>query len=281
MNAEQFLEIIQHGNALHQEEISKLLILHESFPYFQIPKVLLAKHEFEHSGGKETHFLHWAAITSPDRVWLQSLVETKKPLEILERELILKKQESESTSPEKISPLGSEGLLETGKSLLSNEMTTTNPQEITEEIKNPEETLNPTKVQIDTKETETNEQLLSKRKSLENDDGEELIENLRKMGEKEIIDEKQKEQIDLIEKFHNRDFKLASLKEMANFQKQEDLSKESTKINNEVISESFAILLINQGKKQKAIEIYRKLMVKFPEKSAYFTELLNTIEDKI
>lgn len=281
MNAEQFLEIIQHGNALHQEEISKLLVLHESFPYFQIPKVLLAKHEFEQSGGKETHFLHWAAITSPDRVWLQSLVETKRSLEILERELILKKQEKESTSPEKINPLGSEGLLETGKSLLSNEITTANPPEITEEIKNPGETLNPTKVRIDTKETETNEQLLSKRKSLENDDGEELIEKLRKMGKKEINNENQKKQIDLIENFNNREFKLASLKEMANFQKQEDLSKESTQINNEVISESFAILLINQGKKQKAIEIYQKLIVKFPEKSAYFTQLLNTIEDKI
>jgi hypothetical protein len=68
---------------------------------------------------------------------------------------------------------------------------------------------------------------------------------------------------------------------MENSQQQDDLSKTSTELNSNLISESFALILLNQGKKQKAKEIYQKLMVKFPEKSAYFTELLKTLEDKI
>ncbi|ERM82084.1 hypothetical protein P872_08420 [Rhodonellum psychrophilum GCM71 = DSM 17998] len=281
MNAQQFLEIIQHSNALHREEISQLLKLHETFPYFQIPKVLLAKYEFDQSGGQEKDFLHWAAVTSPNRLWLQSLVETKTPLEILKKELILKTQEKERISSAKKPLPESEDSLEDGKSLMPDQVPLVNPQERAEALKKLEETLNPNKIQTDIAKEDADERVLSRKIPVGNRDGEELIENLRKKEKKEIIDEKQKAQIDMIKAFSKREFKLASLKEMANFQKQDDLSKTSTQLNNDLISESFALLLVKQGKKQKAKEIYRKLMVKFPEKSVYFTELLNALEDKI
>lgn len=281
MNAQQFLEIIQHGNALHRDEISQLLKLHENFPYFQIPKVLLAKYEFDQSGGKEKDFLHWAAVTSPDRAWLQSLVETKTPLEILKKELIFKIQEKNRSASTEITIPPSEEALEEGQSLLPDQTNNVSLQERAQALKKLEETLNPNKIQADIAKEAAEKRILAKKKSAENGDGEELIENLRKKEKKEIIDEKQQAQIDMIKAFSKREFKLASLKEMANFQKQEDLSKTSTQLNNDVISESFALLLVKQGKKQKAKEIYQKLMVKFPEKSVYFTELLNALEDKI
>jgi hypothetical protein len=37
--------------------------------------------------------------------------------------------------------------------------------------------------------------------------------------------------------------------------------------------------LTKQGKKSKAKEIYQKMMVKFPDKSAYFADLIKTLED--
>ena len=40
------------SNNLQKEDIAHLIKLHESFPFFQVPKVLLAKYEFEKSGGK-------------------------------------------------------------------------------------------------------------------------------------------------------------------------------------------------------------------------------------
>jgi S-adenosylmethionine:diacylglycerol 3-amino-3-carboxypropyl transferase len=59
-----------------------------------------------------------------------------------------------------------------------------------------------------------------------------------------------------------------------------DLSKNSTLFNDNIISESFAKLLVQQNKKEKAIEIYQKLMLKFPNKSAYFADLIKQLEEK-
>jgi len=276
MNANQFLEIIQHSNALQRDEISHLLELHETFPYFQIPKVLLAKYEFEQNIGKQD-FLHWAAITSPDRNWLRSLLETEAPLAVLRKELVQKKQEKECISSAKKAMDLSDESFDVGKSLLSDQITEDKSKEKTEVVKRLDDPL--INLQTDLKGG-IEEGRLSKGRPIVKDEEDEFIEYLKKKEKKEIVDEKQKIQIDLIKSFSKREFKLASLKEMENSQQQDDLSRKSTELNSNLISESFALILLNQGKKQKAKEIYQKLMVKFPEKSVYFTELLKTLEDK-
>jgi hypothetical protein len=46
-----------------------------------------------------------------------------------------------------------------------------------------------------------------------------------------------------------------------------------------MLSESFAKLLVNQGKKKMAQEIYEKLSLKFPDKRAYFADLIEKLKD--
>lgn len=61
-----------------------------------------------------------------------------------------------------------------------------------------------------------------------------------------------------------------------NYETEGDLSKESTKLNPNIASEPLAKLLVQQGKKEQAIEIFLQLQLKFPEKSAYFaSEIAN------
>jgi tetratricopeptide (TPR) repeat protein len=50
----------------------------------------------------------------------------------------------------------------------------------------------------------------------------------------------------------------------------EDLSSQSTSFDGDLVTETLAKLCIKQGKIDKAIEIYRKLIWKFPQKKAYF-----------
>lgn len=50
----------------------------------------------------------------------------------------------------------------------------------------------------------------------------------------------------------------------------EDLSSLSTSFDGDLVTETLAKLCIKQGKIDKAIEIYRKLIWKFPQKKAYF-----------
>ena len=48
----------------------------------------------------------------------------------------------------------------------------------------------------------------------------------------------------------------------------------STSLNEGLMSETFAKILLQQSKKAQAIEIYEKLALKFPEKRAYFADLI-------
>ncbi|MES2520066.1 MAG: hypothetical protein V4585_18255 [Bacteroidota bacterium] len=52
--------------------------------------------------------------------------------------------------------------------------------------------------------------------------------------------------------------------------KQEDLSVRSGKLEKGIVTESYAKILTMQGRKDKAIEVYEKLILKFPEKKTYF-----------
>lgn len=57
-----------------------------------------------------------------------------------------------------------------------------------------------------------------------------------------------------------------------------DLSEESTKDNNEIVTETLAKIYISQNKKHKAIEIYKKMIVKYPEKITYFANQIKLLE---
>jgi hypothetical protein len=52
---------------------------------------------------------------------------------------------------------------------------------------------------------------------------------------------------------------------------------ENSNIEVEILTESLAEVYIQQGKKQKAIDIYKKLSLQFPSKNAYFAEKIKSI----
>ena len=59
---------------------------------------------------------------------------------------------------------------------------------------------------------------------------------------------------------------------------QADLSTRSTRVEPELVSEGLARILVRQGKMTRAIEIYEKLMVKQPEKMAYFAAQIQQLQ---
>jgi len=60
----------------------------------------------------------------------------------------------------------------------------------------------------------------------------------------------------------------------------EDLSRKSVIFNDDLISENLAIILNNQGKTSKAIDIYKKLIWKYPQKKTYFAARIKELENK-
>ncbi|MFC5624082.1 hypothetical protein [Algoriphagus winogradskyi] len=230
VNASQFLEIIQKSDSCDRSDMLQLQKVSENFPYFQIPHVLTARYEIQKNNIENSWSIGYAAITSPNRIWLKTLVE---------------KTEVATTSPQVATPKPEE------------------KKEVIAEIIEVEAKPEPPKPK-------------PRRRKPPKDD---LIEMIKKKDKKEILDEKKKEQIDLIKAFSKKSIKLATIKEIEANQNTENLAAASTQINDNMISESYAKILANQGKKQLSKEIYEKLVLKFPDKRAYFADLIEKLKD--
>lgn len=83
----------------------------------------------------------------------------------------------------------------------------------------------------------------------------------------------------LIEKFIKKQPSLIN-RPVAFSPNQEDLSVDSTRYNEDLISENLALIMLNQGKKSKALEIYKKLIWKFPQKKAYFAARIEELTNQ-
>ncbi len=83
----------------------------------------------------------------------------------------------------------------------------------------------------------------------------------------------------LIEKFLKEKPRIKVSKDLP--ESQEDLSETSTKDNSEIVTETLAGIYMKQGKKDKALGIYEKLCLKYPEKSSYFAKKIIAIKNEI
>ncbi len=91
------------------------------------------------------------------------------------------------------------------------------------------------------------------------------------------VPESQKDENDLIQKFINSSPSLRITTPHETETLHKDFSQESVSENQEIITETFADLLVQQKKYGKAIEAFRQLSLKFPEKSVYFAGRIEEI----
>ncbi|MCU0399651.1 MAG: hypothetical protein MUE75_01385 [Algoriphagus sp.] len=245
MNATQFLELIKRIAPLEKADYIQLKKIQENFPYFHLAHGLAAKYEFTKNEGKPGQSLALAALTSPDRIRLRQWMEQPK--------------EDSLSGSEKVDLLPEEDFLEQ------------NPQNRTASLKKLGEQLKG----LTPIEKEPNIPKQIKRKPPQDD----LIETIKRKEKREIVDSKKREQIDLIKAFSKKDIKLATIKEIEANQNTENLADSSTKLNDNLVSETFAKILIKQGKKEMAKEIYEKLALKFPDKRTYFADLIQKLKE--
>lgn len=101
--------------------------------------------------------------------------------------------------------------------------------------------------------------------------GEELIEEIANKEELTPEGEKQKQQLQIIEQFIKTQPSITQTKEKPFTPPSGDLSTIKTgEFGDNVVSETLVEILVKQGKKDKAIEVLKKLIWKFPQKKAYF-----------
>lgn len=89
---------------------------------------------------------------------------------------------------------------------------------------------------------------------------------------------KSDDQHKIIDKFIKKEPSITAKATRKNSTNTEDLSQTSTTFNEELISENLANILVGQGKTGKAIDIYKKLIWKFPQKKAYFAAQIEKLK---
>lgn len=86
------------------------------------------------------------------------------------------------------------------------------------------------------------------------------------------------DQSDIIDKFIAKEPSITAKASRKSPNNQEDLSQPSTEFNEDLVSENLAKIMITQGKTDKAIDIYKKLIWKFPQKKAYFASQIEELK---
>lgn len=111
-----------------------------------------------------------------------------------------------------------------------------------------------------------------------------FLQEIEKKESKDVTDKRKKEQLDVITRFIEKEPELSrqskSDPKKQDKEDQTDLAERSTSLNDDLISENLAKILIKQGKKEKAIDIYKKLIWKFPQKKAYFATQIENLKSE-
>jgi hypothetical protein len=104
-----------------------------------------------------------------------------------------------------------------------------------------------------------------------------LISEENKFSEQTLDEQRKKTQSDLIDKFISESPRIEPRRETSD-QPNDDLAEQFTEEQGGFVTETLARIYINQGYYSKAIDIYEKLSLKFPEKSDYFATQIEKIK---
>ncbi|MCC5938773.1 MAG: hypothetical protein JJU34_15945 [Lunatimonas sp.] len=300
MTAKEFLDMVNRGNDLQDGDLMLALQLSAAYPYFSIPCILAARIAVRQKNESATECISNAAIRVPNRKRLKELVYGDWdfiPATQNEPTLPAIEQEEEEVPQSETQPEASPA---TKLDVSTPDESDNNPQgpeqplleqspidpisKRQQVLKQLEENLS--KLQENSHgdtsiEPESEKMRKESTEEHEEQPADELIEAIKKKKKKEIPSEKRKEQIALINRFAKKNTRLAPLANPTDpIEEPEDLSISSTQLNDSMVSESFAKILVKQKKLVEAIAIYEKLQLKYPDKKAYFADCINELEKK-
>jgi hypothetical protein len=114
--------------------------------------------------------------------------------------------------------------------------------------------------------------------SADQDLDEEMVSALRSSSDDEEEDEyRELTEQEIINKFLDANPRSINLKQANPNQPVYDLSAQNNTLSDDDMTETLAQIMVKQGKMDKAIEIYCKLILKNPEKTPYFASRINAL----
>jgi len=249
LNTEKLTYLLENPDAITSEEVVSLEHLSERYPWFQAAKVLHLRALKNAGHFSYNNRLKMAAAHTADRGVLFDFItsEVKKPEtlkklvdEVFEQEL---KQAGKTLEPD----------------LFERKPTTPN---LTEEIE----------IEVDRPLEFTKEDKFSFNEWLKLTS----VKPIERKNETEKSVDPKAEKFSRIEKFIQNQAKLSPDKNYISDKR--DLAEPFTQTNEALMTETLAKVYIQQKNYQKAIQAYKILILKYPEKSGFFADQIKAIE---
>ncbi len=288
MDKTQLANLLNQYTAASAEEAAGVIDLCEQYPYSQVLHVLAARMSKDHGLKNQQALLQSAAVYSTDRsVLRQIMLGTPKAVTAIQQTVPATKTEIVTIATEAnpaLAPLADD--VDYAEAVLKDLKRLNELKHNFESLINSFEHGIPTVAET----PKTTEEALAekpkkrgvgrpKKKAAVEAKADPFIEEI-KASKKKIIPEniRTKEQIDIIDQFIKAQPSIVA-KSRTEQAPGGDLTEiKSGEFADNVISETLVEILIRQGKKEKAIEVLKKLIWKFPQKKTYFAAQIEDLK---
>lgn len=272
VNTNTFQLIVNNYTSLERGEAESVIELVQQYPYSQLIHHLAARASQDYFLPNHDHYLHQSAVYSTDRSILRQVMTAPRiprkyiePVRVIEAEPAFTAPIEIEKTVHLVSQLsGDDFYAEVEDDMKKLAQSKLRFEQIVEALENtPHQPLTTTatpKVAIDP--------------PVQN---EILIEEIKNSKETvQLEGHKQKEQIEIIDEFIKTQPSISPARSVT--PKVEDLSEKYDMYGDNIVSETLVEILLKQGKKEKAVEMLKKLIWKFPQKKAYFAAQIEALK---
>ncbi|NJN41179.1 MAG: hypothetical protein HC811_02010 [Flammeovirgaceae bacterium] len=305
MDKTKFHNLLENFAALNADEANELIQLTNKFPYSQVVRNLATKASKDNDLKSSDDQLHMSAVYATDRSVLKRIVTHPRSTR---KEIKKVVTAQEVPPPQKIVTAQTN---KTGGALVKELMSDLNKlQKLKKQFLNsveefekkgtsqPEKTEKREEIGVPSKSESSKLSNVAKakgavtktiskkkpakkvkKKATKPFATENLIDEIsKKKKELPVEGPKQKEQQEIIDNFmkNKPNLKKGIKTEGPNMP---DLAENSVFYSDQVVSETLVTILINQGKKEKAVEMLKKLIWKYPQKKAYFAARIEELKN--
>ena len=270
MDKEKFHLLIQNYTALDKSEVAELIQLQSLYPYSQVIHNILSRGSSDLELSDKDKYLHRSAIYSTDRSVLKSVMTSPRlAIRVVQKknpEVVIQAIRIENEAS--INPLVSTN---TGNDLYS-------------EVINDLDQLSKSKLRFEEVVKKLERETAKPLAVLDTDPlinipivNEVIVEEIKASKKKiQIEGSRYKEQTEIIDQFIKTQPSISPAKSAQ--PKAEDLSDKYDIYGENIVSETLVEILLKQGKKEKAVEMLKKLIWKFPQKKAYFAAQIEELK---
>jgi hypothetical protein len=305
----QFLQILQRYADTSVEEAKQISALKVQFPYSQVLQTLAARASKDHALQNQQSELQYAAVYAADRTLLKELITAAAPEPVNQIQVISKHVHADEQITRTIDSVDVADVImndlerlaklkSTFENLFMDYPKSKKVRNETVEIDGAiaEKILQPNKEVTKSKK----ERIIEMAKAMNPQSVEDgLPQNKKRAGrldkygnpmdeliaeiqssKDELIPEsdKQKQQIEIINQFIRIQPSISNPKDRAPSPIGDLNPVKSGEFGDNIVSETLVEILIKQGKKDKAIEVLKKLIWKYPQKKAYFASQIEDLK---